>query len=57
MTDAYFELLNASMTQNVAWDGKKTNLVCLSNVSGFSMVLMDIGASWLSCRVPLIAQG
>ncbi|QXF32308.1 galactose-1-epimerase [Photorhabdus luminescens] len=53
MADAYFELLNASMTQDIALDGKKANLVCLSNASGFSVVLMDIGASWLSCRVPL----
>ncbi|MEZ8142090.1 galactose-1-epimerase [Enterovibrio norvegicus FF-454] len=42
-----------SMTQQSAYDGKPAQLVELSNAAGVSVVLMDIGATWLSCRLPI----
>ncbi|KQA21037.1 galactose-1-epimerase [Vibrio metoecus] len=41
------------MTNQVAYDGQPANLVELSNQAGMRVVLMDIGATWLSCRLPL----
>lgn len=37
-----------SMTSKVAFDGKAAQLVKLRNASGLSIVVMDIGATWLS---------
>ncbi|WP_038211420.1 galactose-1-epimerase [Vibrio orientalis] len=42
-----------TMTEQPAYDGKPAQVVELTNASGVSIVLMDIGASWLSCRLPL----
>ncbi|KXF81555.1 galactose-1-epimerase [Enterovibrio coralii] len=41
------------MTAQAAFDGQPANLVTLQNVNGMRVVLMDIGATWLSCQVPL----
>lgn len=41
------------MTQTVAFDGQPAKLVEISNKHGMSVTLMDIGATWLSCIVPL----
>ena len=49
MTDSLFE----SMTQAVAFDGQPAKLVKLENTQGMSVTLMDIGATWLSCLVPV----
>ncbi|MGF1741200.1 galactose-1-epimerase [Vibrio profundum] len=45
-----------SMTSKVAFDGKAAQLVKLRNASGLSIVVMDIGATWLSCQLPLSYQ-
>jgi galactose mutarotase len=42
-----------SMTQTPAKDGAKANVVELTNRRGCSIVVMDIGATWLSCELVL----
>lgn len=49
MTHALFE----TMTAQPAYDGEAAQLVELNNAVGTRVVLMDIGATWLSCRLPL----
>ncbi|MCG6386738.1 galactose-1-epimerase, partial [Vibrio fluvialis] len=44
------------MTRESFQDGRVAQLVELSNVHGMRIVLMDIGATWLSCRLPLGEQ-
>ncbi len=41
------------MSSQDAFDGKPAHLVELTNQAGMRVVLMDIGATWLSCRLPL----
>jgi aldose 1-epimerase len=41
------------MTQTPAFDGRLANVVELSNGQGSSIVVMDIGATWLSCELML----
>lgn len=41
------------MTDENALDGKPARLVRLTNNQGMNITLMDIGATWLSCQVPL----
>lgn len=38
-------------------DGQPFRLVTLGNDQGFQVILMDWGATWLSCQVPLLAGG
>lgn len=45
--------LLVTMTEQPAFDGQPAQLVELTNVAGGSIVLMDIGATWLSCQLPL----
>ncbi|EHI9278627.1 galactose-1-epimerase [Vibrio vulnificus] len=45
--------LNQTMTEQAAFDGQPARLVELSNRAGMSVTLMDIGATWLSCQLPL----
>ncbi|MGL4268241.1 MAG: hypothetical protein ACRCR6_00430, partial [Plesiomonas sp.] len=42
--------LRLSMTRDPAPDGRPATLVTLSNATGMQLVVMDIGATWLSCR-------
>nr|WP_211690614.1 galactose-1-epimerase [Moritella sp. 28] len=42
-----------SMTAEVAVDGRPAQLFELKNNNGMAIVLMDIGAAWLSCKVPV----
>ncbi len=49
MTHPLFE----TMTNEPAYDGKPATLVELKNAKGMRLVLMDIGATWLSCSLPL----
>ncbi|OAN18221.1 galactose mutarotase [Photobacterium jeanii] len=42
-----------TMTSQAAYDGLPAKLITLTNRSGMQIMLMDIGASWLSCRLPL----
>lgn len=41
------------MVQEVADDGCPPQLIELKNARGMRLVLMDIGATWLSCQLPL----
>ncbi|MCK6262495.1 galactose-1-epimerase [Vibrio sp. ZSDE26] len=45
--------LLTTMKKAVAYDGHPANLAELTNRNGFSIVVMDIGATWLSCQVPV----
>lgn len=47
------EPLSITMTQQAAFDGAPANVVELKNNTGMSVTFMDIGATWLSCRLPL----
>ncbi|MGF1719933.1 galactose-1-epimerase [Vibrio kyushuensis] len=47
------QTLSTTMTQTVAFDGHPAKVVELTNSNGFSIVVMDIGATWLSCMVPI----
>ncbi len=49
MTNSLFN----TMTASPAYDGKPAQLVELTNSHGMRIVLMDIGATWLSCVVPV----
>ena len=42
-----------TMSLQNAFDGQPAHLVELTNQAGMRVVLMDIGATWLSCRLPL----
>ena len=52
MTHSLFE----TMTQSPAYDGKPAMLVELTNASGVQVVFMDIGATWLSCQIPVAGE-
>lgn len=45
--------LHQSMTTDMATDGLPAKLITLVNQHGMSVTLMDIGATWLSCCVPV----
>ena len=42
-----------SMTQDTAADGHAANVIVLRNSQGMTATFMDIGATWLSCRLPV----
>ena len=48
--------LAESMTRHPAYDGSPAKIVELSNRQGMRITLMDIGATWLSCKLPVAAQ-
>ena len=45
--------LHETMTMEAASDGRPANLFTLTNDSGMTATFMDIGATWLSCTVPV----
>ncbi|MBC7004160.1 galactose-1-epimerase [Photobacterium sp. BZF1] len=45
--------LHETMTMEAAFDGRPANLFTLTNTSGMTATFMDIGATWLSCTVPV----
>ena len=49
--------LRLSMTRDPAPDGRPATVITLRNGNGMQVVVMDIGATWLSCRVPLAGSG
>ncbi|MDA1378813.1 hypothetical protein PCI56_01705 [Plesiomonas shigelloides subsp. oncorhynchi] len=49
--------LRLSMTRDPAPDGRPATVITLRNSNGMQVVVMDIGATWLSCRVPLAGSG
>ena len=42
-----------SMICDMASDGRPAQIIRLENQAGMSVVFMDIGATWLSCQVPV----
>ncbi len=52
MTNSLFE----TMPQSPAYDGQPAKLVELTNAVGMQVVFMDIGATWLSCVVPVAGE-
>ncbi|MBR9874398.1 MAG: galactose-1-epimerase [Vibrionaceae bacterium] len=50
---AYFEQLEHAMMQTPSFDGQVAKLIHLTNASGMTASFMDIGATWLSCTLPL----
>ncbi|MFQ3175053.1 MAG: aldose 1-epimerase [Psychromonas sp.] len=53
MTLSRAEQLQKSMTIDPAFDGQPANLFVLKNRLGMRITLMDIGATWLSCEIPV----
>lgn len=53
---AYFAQLEQTMTQTPSFDGHAANLIHLINVNGMTASFMDIGATWLSCTLPVNAE-
>ncbi|MGL4678052.1 MAG: hypothetical protein ACRCWC_01545, partial [Plesiomonas shigelloides] len=49
--------LRLSMTRDPAPDGRPATVITLRKSNGMQVVVMDIGATWLSCRVPLAGSG
>ncbi|USD33082.1 MULTISPECIES: galactose-1-epimerase [Vibrio] len=49
----YLESLERTMGQAPSFDGKPAQLIQLTNRFGMSVVFMDIGATWLSCTLPI----
>ncbi len=45
-----------TMTKEAASDGRLAQLFELKNENGMRVVFMDIGATWLSCKVPVKCQ-
>lgn len=48
--------LHETMTMEAAFDGRPANLFTLTNTSGMTATFMDIGATWLSCTVPVDSE-
>ncbi|MFT6985979.1 MAG: aldose 1-epimerase [Psychromonas sp.] len=47
------EKLQKSMTIEPAFDGQSANIFVLKNKQGMRVTLMDIGATWLRCEIPV----
>ncbi len=55
-TDVELQRMNEQMTQTDWLDGAPAKLVHLSNAKGMTASFMDIGATWLSARVPVAGK-
>jgi aldose 1-epimerase len=53
MTLSRAEQLQKSMTSDPAFDGQPAKIFVLKNRQGMCITLMDIGATWLSCEIPV----
>ncbi len=51
------DTLIETMTKEAAFDGHPASLIKLENKSGMTITLMDIGATWLSCVLPIGNKG
>lgn len=49
----YLDALQSSMQQSPFIDGKPATLIHLTNSNGMTITLMDVGATWLSCTLPV----
>ncbi len=52
----YFAQLEQAMAQTPSFDGQTAKLIHLTNAHGMTASFMDIGATWLSCTLPLEGQ-
>jgi aldose 1-epimerase len=48
--------ISQSMTQTNFHDGQKAKIFTLTNEQGSSISLMDIGATWISCKIQLESE-
>ncbi|CZF86900.1 galactose-1-epimerase [Grimontia marina] len=53
--EAYLEGLEQAFTSTPSYDELPAQLVHLKNSHGMTISLMDVGATWLSCRLPLVS--
>ena len=51
--NTYFEQLEQAMAQTPSFDGQPAKLVHLTNSHGMTVSFMDMGATWLSCTLPV----
>lgn len=51
--EAVFKPLEQTMAQTPSFDGQSANLIHLTNANGMTASFMDIGATWLSCTLPI----
>jgi aldose 1-epimerase len=51
--DAVFKQLKQTMAQTPSFDGQTANIIHLTNANGMTVSFMDIGATWLSCTLPI----
>lgn len=49
----HFEQLEQTMAQTPSFDGEPAKLIHLTNTKGMTASFMDIGATWLSCTLPM----
>ncbi len=49
----HFEQLEQTMAQTPSFDGQPAKLIHLTNSNGMTVSFMDIGATWLSCTLPV----
>lgn len=52
-TSEHFSTIEDAMTQSASFDGLPAKVIHLKNASGMTASFMDIGATWLSCSLPL----
>lgn len=52
-TSSYLVAVEQAMTRSPAADGQPARVVHLTNPNGMTVSLMDIGATWLSCTLPV----
>lgn len=53
---AYFQQLEQAMAQTPSFDGQTATLIHLTNANGMTASFMDIGATWLSCTLPVSGE-
>ncbi|MGY0614153.1 galactose-1-epimerase [Vibrio sp. FJH11] len=51
--EAVFKPLEQTMAKTPSFDGQNANLIHLTNANGMTASFMDIGATWLSCTLPI----
>ena len=56
MSLTHVQALQKSMITEPFSDGRIANLFVLSNKQGMSITLMDVGATWLSCEIPVAGE-
>ena len=57
MNNPHFKQLEQAMTESVAFDDQPAQLIHLENSNGVTVSFMDIGATWVSCHLPIGENG